>query len=246
MAAQERHRKVRELLSFLYPPRCPICGQIPPSGTSVCPDCYLSISFIHQPTCYSCGKPLESEEQEFCHDCLTHPKTFSRGFSLAVYDSVTKPSLSAVKYKNKRSYLQFYADETIKAYGSLFSSLSLDVLLPVPVHPKREKKRGYNQASLFAHSIGNTLSIPVSDSLLIRTINTLPQKILSPAERLHNLSQAFDIHPAYKDQALPFQKVMLIDDIYTTGSTMEALSRLLKSHGVPQIYIFSICIGHGY
>lgn len=234
------------LLSFLYPTRCPVCGQIPPADHSICPDCYASISFVTQPYCYSCGKPLSSEEQEFCHDCLTHPKSFTRGFSLALYNSVTKPSLAAIKYKNKRQYLKFYAEETIKTYGPLFQSLSLDAILPVPIHPKRFKKRGYNQASLFAKYIGKSLSVPVYDSLLIRRINTLPQKNLSPDERLHNLKQAFSLYPGYEQATLPFHRVLLVDDIYTTGSTMEALSCLLKQHGVDEIYIFSICIGNGY
>ena len=237
---------MRELLSFLYPPRCPVCGQIPPAGTLICPGCYSSISFVHSPYCYSCGKPIDSSDQEYCHDCLTHPKSFIRGFSLAVYDSVTKPSMSAIKYKNKRQYLDFYAAETARVYGTLFQGLHFDAILPVPIHPKRKKKRGFNQASLFARLLSDLIRIPVCDSLLLRTVNTLPQKNLNPAKRLRNLQAAFSIAPAYADLPLPFQRVLLVDDIYTTGSTMEAVTRLLNEHGVPEVYIFSICIGKGF
>ena len=185
-------------------------------------------------------------EEEFCPDCISHPKSFTRGFSLAVYDNVTKPSLSAIKYNNKREYLTFYAEETLKTYGPLIKSLGIEAIFPVPVHPKRLKKRGFNQASLLAHHLGRALLIPVYSSLFIRKLNTLPQKNLTPKERLKNLQKAFDIHPDYKGRKIPLKRVLLVDDIYTTGATMEALTRLLIAHGVEEVYVFSICIGKGF
>lgn len=239
--------------NFLYPTRCPICGSVPPvspfhapdSPTLICPSCYDSITFVTQPFCYSCGKPLSDNEQEFCHDCTLHPKSFSRGFSLAVYDAVTQPSLAAIKYKNKRQYMNFYVQETIKRYEDLFLQFHFDAIFPVPIHPKRRKKRGFNQAELLAEQLGNYLHLPVCNSVLIRTVNTLPLKTLSPDKRLKSLEKAFSFPPGYKDAILPYRRVLLVDDIYTTGATMEALSRLLKSHGVKEVYVFSICIGQG-
>ncbi|MBE5955095.1 MAG: ComF family protein [Lachnospiraceae bacterium] len=236
---------LKHLSSALYPPRCPICEKIPPKGFFICSSCYASISFVQQPFCYSCGKPLETKEQELCFDCCRTPKSFTRGFSLAVYNEITKPSLSAIKYKNRRQHLNFYIQETITVYGPLFHSLHLDAVLSIPIHPKRMKKRGFNQASLFASAMGKHLNVPFYDSVIIRTINTLPQKALSPEKRLENLQRAFSLHPELKDSFLPFQRVLLIDDIYTTGATMEAVTRLLKQAGVSEVYIFSICIGKG-
>lgn len=233
-----------KLTSILYPIRCPICEKIPPSGLSICPKCYQSIKFVEQPYCYSCGKPLENIEEEFCFDCRKHPKSFTRGFALAIYNQTTKPSLSAIKYHNRRQHISFYVEETIQNYGPLFTSLHLDAILPVPIHKKRMKKRGFNQASLFARSLGKQLRIPVYDSVLIRTLNTLPQKTLSPEKRLENLQKAFSLHPELHSM-LPFERVLLVDDIYTTGSTMEAITRILKNAGVKEVYIFSICIGKG-
>ena len=237
---------MKKISHFLYPPRCPICEAIPPKEFLICPSCYSSISFVEQPFCYSCGKPLDTSQQEFCFECTRNPKSFTRGFSLAVYNSITKPSLSAIKYNNRRQHLNFYVNETVANYGSLFTSLHLDAILPVPIHPKRMKKRGFNQASLFAISLGKQLQIPVYDSIIIRTVNTLPQKNLSPEKRLENLQKAFSLHPELKNGKLPFQKVLLVDDIYTTGATMEAITRILKQAGVSDVYIFSICIGKGY
>lgn len=236
---------IKNISKILYPSRCPICGKVSNVAASCCPSCYDSISFVTQPYCYSCGKPLEKTEQEYCHDCISHPKSFTRGFALCVYDAVTKPSLSAIKYKNRRQYLTFYAQESIERYGFLLSSLSLDAIFPVPIHSRRMKKRGFNQASLFAYEIGSILRIPVYDTLLLRTHNTQPQKNLTPAQRLKNLQQAFDLHPDYRNRSIPLNRILLVDDIYTTGATMEAITRLLLSHGVKEVYIFSICIGQG-
>lgn len=233
-------------LALLYPNRCPICGKIPSTHSLICPKCYHSITFVKQPFCYSCGKPLSSSEDEYCHDCKVHPKSFTRGYSLAVYNSVTRPSMAAIKYKNKRCYLDFYAAESLNVYGQIFSQLSFDAILPVPIHPKRMKKRGYNQASLLAKYIGRALGVPVYDSVLVRTVNTLPQKNLNPQKRLHNLQKAFSLYPGYEHAVFPFHRILLVDDIYTTGATMEAVTRLLKSHGINEVYIFSICIGKGY
>lgn len=240
------HSIFKNLSKILYPSRCPICGKVPSGTDHCCSTCYDSITFVKQPFCYSCGKPLEQEETEYCHDCISHPKSFTRGFALCVYDGITKPSLSSIKYKNKRTYLTFYAEETLNRYGSLLSSYHFDAILPVPIHPKRMKKRGFNQASLFAHEMGSALHIPVYDTLLLRTHNTQPQKNLTPAQRLKNLQKAFDIHPDYKNRRIPLHRVLLVDDIYTTGATMEAITRLLLDHGVKEVYIFSICIGKGF
>lgn len=235
-----------DIPKFLYPSRCPICGKVLSKDTDICPPCYQSITFIKQPFCYSCGKPLDKEENEYCLDCTRHKKSFTRGFSLALYDSITKPSMSAIKYKNCRQYLLFYEKETIKRYGPLFQNLHFDAILPIPIHPKRMKKRGFNQASLFAKYIGKSLHIPVYDSLLIRESNTLPQKNLSPEQRLKNLQKAFRLYPGYENHKLPFQRILLVDDIYTTGATMEAVTRLLKNYGVKEVFILSIFIGNGY
>lgn len=237
---------LKRIPSILYPTRCPICEKIPPKDYLICPSCYASIAFVHQPFCYSCGKPLETVDQELCFDCTKHPKSFTNGFSLAVYNHVTKPPLAAIKYKNRRQHLNFFVQETIDRYRTLFQSLSLDAILPVPIHPKRMKKRGYNQSSLFAIALGKQLQIPVYDSVLIRTVNTLPQKNLSPEKRLENLRKAFSLHPELTGQKLPFHNVLLVDDIYTTGATMEAITGILKRAGVHKVYIFSICIGNGY
>ena len=154
--------------------------------------------------------------------------------------------MAAIKYKNRREYLDFYSQALVSRYGKWLSHIQPDALIPVPVHPARRRKRGFNQAEELAERISLLTGIPVRADLLIRIRKTLPQKELNPAERLNNLRLAFAVSDFYRAhlEQIP-RRVVLADDIYTTGSTMEACTRVLKAAGVKQVYIMSICIGKG-
>ena len=133
-------------------------------------------------------------------------------------------------------YLDFYAEAAYRKYAARIARLSPDLIIPVPVHKSRMKKRGFNQAEEFGKRLSHYLEIPMNSSLLIRSKKTVPQKDLGPALRLKNLEQAFSC------RKLPYRmkKVLLIDDIYTTGSTAEACSRALKKAGAEQVFLLVI------
>lgn len=241
-------------LDALFPRRCPVCGLIPQNtverggdvfcqtagpGISVCPPCLTKLSFITSPVCKKCGKEIASETMEYCLDCTRRRRSFEYGVSLLNYNEAASRSMAAVKYKNKREYLDYYADEAVKRCGEKLLRMDVDCLIPVPVHPKRLRTRGFNQAEILAGKLGERLDLPVLTDILRRGRNTEPQKDLSPAERLKNLEQAFVAAP------LPCQKILLVDDIYTTGSTIEACSRALLRAGAEKIYFFTVCIGQG-
>ena len=238
------------LISLLYPRRCPVCGGIVAKngGKSflICQECVDKLSPVCQPVCKRCGKEVLGSRTEFCPDCLRHPKTFDGGAALFNYNDAARSSMAAVKYKNKREYLDFYSQAIVSRYGKWLSFLKPDSLVPVPVHPSRRRKRGFNQAEEMAVRMSSLTGIPVEADLLIRVRKTLPQKELNPTERLKNLSSAFALGSFYKmhPEKLP-RCVILIDDIYTTGSTMEACTRILKGAGVKKVYVMSICIGKG-
>lgn len=241
------HSLSSPLITTLFPKRCPICLRILPASQNItiCPTCRDKLTFVHQPSCYRCGKPLLDFEEEYCYDCKRHPKSFDRGFAVMLYDKNTKFSMTQFKYHNKREFSDFYIQESLRLYLNIFSTLSIQAILPVPVHEKKKKERGYNQAELLAKTLSHYLSIPAYSSILIRSVYTAPQKELSPKERLNNLSKAFDINPAFQSNCHLLKTVLLIDDIYTTGSTLEACTRVLKKHGVQTVYTLCICIGTG-
>lgn len=233
------------LIDSLFPRRCPICLRILIPSLSICPTCLEKLTFIKQPSCYRCGKPLSSYEDEYCYDCKRHPKQFERGFAVMLYDKYTKFSMTQFKYYNKREFATFYIKEALRLYQEELLSLSIQAIIPVPIHHKKKKERGYNQAELLANALSNYLSIPTFSSILIRSVYTIPQKELSPRERLSNLSKAFFINPDFQSSCSLLKTVLLVDDIYTTGATLEACTRVLKKHGVQTVYTLCICIGDG-
>lgn len=229
-------------LDALYPRRCPVCDEIVmPKGALICPSCFPKLSYVKGPTCKKCGKQVFSETIEYCYDCTRRRHSFEHGLALINYDDYARHSMAAIKYNNKRQYLDFYGEAICQRYGPQILRMNAQALIPVPIHPSRKRRRGFNQAELLADIIGARLSIPVCPSALLRSKKTAPQKQLTPTERLKNLQQAFqpgDIPSNIKD-------VILVDDIYTTGSTIEACTRVLLTSGIRRVCVITICIGHG-
>lgn len=230
------------LVNLLFPRRCPVCGEVAPPGSGgICQTCVTMLKPVRQPACRRCGKEVFSEAQEYCADCARHRRSFESGVALLHYNEAARRSMAAVKYKNKREYLDFYASAMAYRYERTVRSWQAQVLVPVPVHPSRRRKRGFNQAEELAVRLGNHWQLPVESRLLLRTRKTAPQRDLNPQERLLNLQEAFSVN-----SRIPVPDcVILIDDIYTTGSTIEACSRVLKAAGVREIHFAVICIGGG-
>jgi ComF family protein len=132
-----------------------------------------------------------------------------------------------------------------KQYGDWIGQLMPDALIPVPVHKERYRKRGFNQAELVAKELGKYCKIPVISDFLIRVKNTLPQKELSDRERSDNLRHAFSVRNESQELSKLIDCVIIIDDIYTTGSTIEACTRTLQEVGVKKVYFLCVCIGQG-
>lgn len=231
----------RTAADLLFPRRCPVCGGVAmPKGRLICPACLKQLSFVSSPACMKCGKEIGIREQEYCADCIRRKKSFTRGFALLNYDSRAAVSMAAVKYHNKREYLDFYARAAALRFEKQFRQAGIQVIVPVPVHASRLKTRGFNQAAVLAEKLSAELGIPWEE-LLIRVKKTDPQKSLGSAERLKNLRGAFEA----EQEAGKWERVLLVDDIYTTGSTAEICSRALLKTGVKQVFVFAVCIGHG-
>jgi ComF family protein len=122
-----------------------------------------------------------------------------------------------------------------------------DILVPVPIHKSKYRERGYNQTEILANGIAKGLNIPVLPHLLIRDKKTLPQKQLSDKERLRNLQEAFILNDkVFSEYPRKIKSILLIDDIYTTGSTIEACTNVLMRNGIENIYFITLCIGKGF
>jgi ComF family protein len=234
------------VINGLYPPACPICGKPAPyvAGvrTRVCPSCQLKLSFIKDPVCLKCGKELKDDENEYCYDCKKREHAYTQGAAVFAYNDGIKQSIYRFKYKNRREYATFYAEEIYKSKKHLIRTWNPDVIIPVPLHRLKLRKRGYNQAQLIAEELGKLLKIPVDHTYLIRKNNTKPLKELSDTDRMKNLQNAFQI----VKNGVDYRKIMLIDDIYTTGSTVDECARMLFEAGAQKVYFICLCIGKGF
>lgn len=239
---------LQTILDIIYPVRCPICSDIVlPKGERICPSCRKKLPYVTQPRCMKCSKPVEFDELEYCRDCERKRYHYDRGYAVWVYNNDMRHSIAEFKYNSKKEYARFYIDEIIKHYGKSIALLTPDVIVPVPLHRSKYRERGYNQADILARGIGKELDIPVLSRLLVRSRKTLPQKKLNDKERLHNLSEAFDINRSRRNQCgIKITRVLLVDDIYTTGSTIEACTNVLKANGIDQVYFLVLCIGKGF
>lgn len=129
-----------------------------------------------------------------------------------------------------------------KYLGDFIRSVSPDVMVPVPLHKKKLSKRGYNQAACLARVLGKNMQLPVDEKLVKRVRNTAPMKRLNPAERQNNLKKAFNIG---RNDVKLYDRIILVDDIYTTGTTLDEIAALLKSHGVSEVYCVTLACGAG-
>ncbi len=238
------------LIDCLYPAVCPICDSIRRPTESVCCDtCYEKLSPVGNCTCFQCGKPVADESVEFCFDCAKKPRSFERGYAAFMYEDVIRESMMGFKFLDKPWRGTFFASEFVKMHGSDIEKHRPEILVPVPLHPRKMRDRGYNQAGILAEEIGRLLGIPVNTKLLRRNRSTVAQKKLNDVERLRNLREAFSVNEKEAARILPMLRnktVLLVDDIYTTGSTMEACTRVLMDCGMKHVVCGTICIGSGY
>lgn len=230
----------QKILVQLYPYRCPVCDRALPR-TLICPECARKLAYISQPACFSCGKPLAGGTQEFCHDCSVRRHEFAQGRAVFSYEGAVRGMLYRYKYSNRRDYTQFFATEAARLFGGWAKRIGIEAVLPIPLSKKRLRQRGYNQAEIFAKRFCSLAGLACHTKLLVRTRDTLPQKRLSVQERKNNLKNAFKI----EGNVVNLKRVLLIDDIYTTGSTIDAAALALKQSGIESVYFLCISIGRG-
>ena len=231
---------IKKILELWYPTTCVFCGEICKKG--ICKSCSEKIDYIQEPLCKKCGKPIHSQEGEFCFDCQRRMLHYEQGRSLWLHKRPVSSSIYDFKYKNKRVYGEIYGREMAEQFNDLIRMWEIDVLIPVPLHRKRQRKRGYNQAEIIARELGKKLGIPVDMSVIIRERETTPQKELGQKNRRKNLKKAFRL----TGKRLTGKNILLIDDIYTTGSTIDAMAEVLMKTGCEKIYFLTISIGQGF
>ncbi len=215
----------RMLKGILFPPVCPLCDKavsIEGEGR-LCRKCEGKVSPFDGPACLKCGKLLPDDEAAYCGNCRKNSFHFRRGYITFLYEDEVRDMLVRFKYKNRKDLALYFARESLAKFGDILKNSGFDAVVPIPIHKKRMKKRGYNQAAEFGKLLARGLGVPCLYELLKRTKQTAAQKELSATARLMNLMDAFEVDESELSYAKKagIKKLLLVDDIFTTGSTLE-------------------------
>ncbi|MGN8805355.1 MULTISPECIES: ComF family protein [unclassified Blautia] len=228
---------LRKILDIFYPRCCPVCQKIlKDQRRMICPECEKKLQPIGHPRCYKCGKPIE--EGEYCKDCQKHTHIFDQGRGIFVYDGIMRRSVTRYKYYGCREYGYFYAKAMYRYAWKNLNQWKPDLIVPVPIHKSKERLRGFNQAAYLAERLSCYTGIPVDTDLVQKVVKTKSQKKLNAMQRRKNLEKAFLVTKNIRGK-----DILVIDDVYTTGSTIDAMAGCLRKRGAKNIYFLTVCIG---
>ena len=231
----------RSVLNLIYPMRCVICGEdLDPEGALyLCPEHRRRIHFIEESFCSICGKKLYTlpEDDLICSNCRETKRYFDLGYTTAIYEEIIQTMIHDFKYKGKE-FLKYPLRQMV--YDGIFRHVNyrdIDIIIPVPLHWRRYMHRRFNQALELARLTSKKLDIPIVKRNLRRIRYTTPQVYISPEERLTNIKGAFQVMDA---GALRGKRVMLVDDVLTTGATLNECARVLKKAKVKEITVVTL------
>jgi ComF family protein len=220
------------VLDLLLPPRCEVCGTL--QEPIICEPCWLACTPITAPICRQCGLPLDplARTTGYCVDCLDAPPPFDAARAAGIYAGALRRAIHVYKYEMVRALARPLAEFIVEHVTLPFP---LDCLCPVPLHPARQRMRGFNQSHLLAERLGSAWRLPVETGLLQRVRDTAPQMQLPPEERRTNIRGAFTA-----DAAARHRGIGLVDDVFTTGSTLRECSRMLKHAGAERVLVLTL------
>jgi ComF family protein len=231
-------RAWRAGLDALLPPRCLGCGTAV-EDQALCPACWRRVRFLASPVCDACGVPFEADAGAgaLCGTCAIEPPAFARARAAFAYDGESRGLILAFKHGDRTDSAPAFGAWLMRAGAELIADS--DVLVPVPLHWTRLFARRYNQAALLAHAVGARSGVPVAPGLLVRRRRTPSQGRLSRAARQRNLAGAIAV-PTNRRGRLADKRILLIDDVLTTGATAEACARALLAAGASAVDVLTL------
>ncbi|HOX55520.1 MAG TPA: ComF family protein [Candidatus Paceibacterota bacterium] len=231
-------------LALLYPEVCQLCEQAraTPAESFVCSGCRARVRFIQPPLCERCGRPFEGDitTQFECANCQELDWHFSWARSAVAARGVVLETMKGYKYRGALWFEPFLAELLIRAAGPVLDGQKPDMIVPVPLYPAKEREREFNQAERLADRLGAATQIPVSKRLLRRVRPTRTQTRLNRSERLSNVRNAFALR---EGQQLNGERIVLLDDVFTTGATTGACARVLVEAGAGEVCVWTVARG---
>lgn len=216
------------LLDLFFPPRCPGCGRV---GDLFCPACRAQVAPITEPVCLRCGRPLP--EDALCADCRAQASALDGIRAAAIFAPPIREAIHSLKYANGRGLAAPLADYMVAAWRRV--APPADCIVPVPLHASRLAERGYNQSALLARALGAAVGLPVDEKLVLRQRATRQQALLSAAERRANVEDAFVCGASAAGK-----RIVLIDDVCTTGATLEACAAAVRAAGATSVWALTL------
>ena len=232
------------VLDVAFPASCVSCGEMV-DGTAlphVCDRCFSKIHIVEDPRCLTCGYPFfgEVESHGDCQHCSRLTPRFARGWSVCLFRGPIRDLVYALKYQSSMWALDDLARIAEYAEG-LDEFLEDAILVPVPLHPRKLRERGYNQSALITEELGRRFRCATAINLLRRIVDTPSQTQFNRKERYRNLRNAFSL--SANRSVEPSRRYVVVDDVFTTGSTLNACASVLRKSGAKQVDVLTI--GHG-
>lgn len=224
-------------LEFFLPRLCLFCGGVveQDAAVAVCPGCEACLERVQSPLCPRCGVVFESRQgpDHLCGECQADPPPFRRARAAVLYEGPPATAIKRFKFGRQLAYLPVLQHWLKQPWCQELLD-EADLLIPVPLHPRRLKARGFNQALLLAQGFPK---LPLGREVIVRVRHTIPQIGLNPKERRDNVRDAFAVpHP----EQVKGKKILLLDDLYTTGATAKECARVLRKAGARQIEVLTV------
>jgi len=232
---------LKSIVDFVFPPICFMCGNPFSSekDVGICPHCLSQVKYIVSPMCSRCGKPFYSEilDDHLCGDCLTERRYFNIARSIGYYDGILRKTIHLLKYKLKTNLAFTLGDFMAQRMQTFFSGVTYHLIIPVPLHPKRLRERGFNQTLFLARFVSKKNNIPLDSYNLTRKRETKPQVGLSKRDRKDNVKGSFSI---LKRDKVVDKDILLVDDVYTSGNTVDECSKILVKAGAHKVDVLTL------
>jgi ComF family protein len=233
----------RGLLNLFYPayPECPVCNSsFSPERISLCEDCLSKIKLIRDNYCPKCGKL--TSDSELCCDCKDRQRFFARARAVGVYQDGLKEYIKMLKYDGHRQLAKPMGSLLSISITRFYSLAQIDLVTYIPIHSRRKKERGFNQAYLLAKRAADELDLSIK-LVLKRTTQTPRQSDLSRRRRLENLTDVFTV---ITPKLIIGKRILLVDDIYTTGTTVNQASKTLLTAGAQSVKVITLATGKDF
>jgi len=235
---------IEPALAWFYPPVCQLCGEqraTPPEGF-VCSACWRKVRFIRPPFCERCGLPFEGEITSAfeCSNCREMELHFCSARSAVTASGAALEIIHRYKYQRALWFEPFLADVLIREAVPVLRDGKWDLIVPVPLHPTREREREFNQAERLGRCLSQALKIPTNANLLQRVLPTRTQTLLTRTQRTENVRRAFAMRDGKK---LRGERVIVVDDVFTTGATTSACAAVLRKAGAGEVCVWTVARG---